>query len=78
MVAVHWGMLQVLAETERAVRADLPAAARARLEWERCCRPPGPRPARTLAGWLGDRLVTAGERLRAWSVADTAPAWPRR
>lgn len=68
-MAVQWGLLQLLAEVEQATRVAWPAAARFRMEWEHG-RPPGLRPVRMVAGWLGRHLVAAGERLRAWSVAD--------
>jgi hypothetical protein len=76
-MAVQWGMLQVLAEIEQATRIAWPAAARFRMEWEHG-RPPGLRPVRTAAGWLGGHLVATGERLRAWSVADVPLARPGR
>ncbi len=72
-MAVHWGMLQVLAEAERAARVAWPAAARFRMEWERGRPQSGAGVTRATARWVGDRLVTAGERLRAWSMADAPP-----
>lgn len=62
-------MLQVLAERERATRVAWPGAAQFRMGWEHG-RLSGFGPARAVAGWLGGHLAAAGERLRAWSVAD--------
>ncbi len=66
-------MLQVLAEVARAARVVWPTAARFRMEWERGRPQSGAGVTRATARWVGDRLVTAGEWLRAWSAADAPP-----
>ncbi len=66
-------MLQVLAEVARAARVAWPTAARFRMEWERGRPQSGAGVTRATARWVGDRLVTAGQWLRAWSAADAPP-----
>jgi hypothetical protein len=70
-------MLQVLAEMERAARVAWPAAARFRMEWDQSRPGRGVGVTRATARWLGDGLVTVGERLRAWSTAEAPPARAR-
>ena len=60
-------------ETARRIELDNPTkAAQYRARWLRDRELARAARLRAAVGWLGDRCVQLGERLRAWAAADVA------
>jgi hypothetical protein len=69
---VNWFYYHVLIDLHHLERRSPSYAVRFREQWDALRAERGSRRLRAAACWLGDRLVAAGERLRAWSAAGTA------
>ncbi len=72
-----WNNLYIDEELRRLEREHPSWETQHRIAWflDQSRQPRRARP-RTVVRWLGDRLVAAGERLRAWSAVELAPPGP--
>jgi hypothetical protein len=66
----EWYVNEVLRALEHERRERPESNERWLFEWHR-----SPQPRSAMVAWLGDRLVEAGERLRAWSMPEPGPAY---
>jgi hypothetical protein len=73
---MNWYMYEVEIELRQDQMRNPSPEALHRWRWDLERRQQGQVGPRALIGWLGGRLVRAGERLQAWSAAGTASRMP--
>jgi len=66
----EWYVNEVIRSIEMERRQRPESNERWLIEWHAT-----PRPRSVFLAWLGDRLVEAGERLRAWATPEPGPAY---
>ncbi|MGD9890351.1 MAG: hypothetical protein AB7R89_13580 [Dehalococcoidia bacterium] len=66
----EWYVNEVLRALAQEQRERPESNERWLVEWQST-----PQPRSAFIAWLGDRLVEAGERLRAWALPEPGPAY---
>ena len=66
----EWYVNEVIRSIEMERRQRPESNERWLIEWHAA-----PKPRSIVLAWLGDRLVEAGERLRAWAIPEPGPAY---